>query len=287
MTAVATVGVHNDFAASEAGVAHRPANDEAAGRVDVIFRFCVEHVRGNDRLDHVLHDRVAQIFVRHGIAVLRGDDYGIYAEGLAIAVFDGDLGLAIGAEEIHFLALADFGETLRQAVCKLNRHGHELFGFVAGVTEHQALVAGAAGVHAHRDVGRLAHDGAHDRASGGIKSKKSVVVADLLDSLANQIIVVDDGRRGDFTGNDDQACRDQSFAGDPALGVLAHNFIEYRIRNLIGNFVRVAFRHRLGGEQKVAHVSVAQNKSPQCWTSFFWEGVKHPIGPTCRRQSRL
>src|SRR5260221_1210723 len=287
VTAVTAVGIHNDFAAREASIAHWPADDEAAGGVDVIFRFCVEHVRGNDRLDHVLHDRLAKIFVWYGVTVLRGDDNRVHADGFAIAVFDGNLRLAIGPEKIHFFALADFGEALREAVGELNRHGHKLFGFVAGVTEHQALVAGAAGVHAHGDVGRLALDGAHDRASCGIKTKESVVVSDLLDGLANQIIVVDDGRGGDFTGNNDQAGGYQSFAGDPALGVLAHNFIEYRVRNLIGNFVRVAFCHRFGGEQKITHVSVAQNKSPLCWTSLFGDGVQHTLGPTCRRQSRL
>ncbi len=152
MTAVAAVRIHNDFAAGEAGITHGSANDEAAGGIDVIFRFRVEHVRGNDRLDHVLHDRVAKIFVGYGVTVLRGDDNRVHADRFAIAVFDGNLRLAIGAEKIHFLALADFGEALREAVGELNRHGHKLFGFVAGVTEHQALVAGAAGVHAHGDV---------------------------------------------------------------------------------------------------------------------------------------
>src|SRR6476646_8510511 len=40
-----------------------------------------------------------------------------------------------------------------------DRERHELVGLVAGVAEHQALVAGAARVHAHRDVRRLAVDG--------------------------------------------------------------------------------------------------------------------------------
>src|SRR5208283_2435946 len=93
-------------------------------------------------------------------------------------------------------------------------------------------------------------------------------------------------RGGDFSGNDNQSGGDEGLAGDPALGVLAHHFIEHRIRNLVGNLVGVAFCHRFGGKQKVAHVSVAQNKSP-LRSSSFWGGVKHPLGPTCRRQSRL
>ena len=139
-----------------------------------IFGFCVEHVGGNDGLDHMLHDRRG--------ANLRSETVSLCCVEMttqstrnrfAVAIFDGDLGFSIGTEEIDFLALADFREALRQAVGQLDRHGHQFFGFVAGKAEHQALVARAAGVHAHGDVRRLALDGAHDRAGVGIKTDRA------------------------------------------------------------------------------------------------------------------
>ena len=54
MTAVAAVGVHDNLAAGESRVAHRSADDEAAGGIDVVLGVLVEHRGGNDRLDHVL-----------------------------------------------------------------------------------------------------------------------------------------------------------------------------------------------------------------------------------------
>jgi len=38
----AAVGVHNDFASGEAGVAHGPADNEAASGVDVVLGVLVE-----------------------------------------------------------------------------------------------------------------------------------------------------------------------------------------------------------------------------------------------------
>ncbi len=234
----------------------------------------------------MLHDGVAQIFVGNRVAVLRGDDHAIYANRLSIAILNGDLGFSIRTEKIDFLALADFGKALRQAVGQLDGHGHQLFGFVAGVAEHQALVASAARIHAHGNVGRLALDGAHDRASGGVKTVESVVVADLLDGLANQFVVIDVRASGDFSRNHDQARSHQRFAGNTALGILPHHFIENGIGNLVGNFVRVAFRHRFGGKQKIP-LGFAQNVSPYPVVFSGGCGSDTPMMPARPAGSRL
>ena len=190
---------------------------------------------------------------------------------LAVAVFDGDLGLAIGTEEMDLLALADFREALREAMGQLDRHRHEFFGFIASVAEHQALVAGAAGIHAHGDVRRLALYRANHRAGVRIETVFRVVVADLAHGFAGQLIVIHMGRSRDFAGHDDQSSGQQGFARYASLRILPHYFIKDRIRNLVSNLIRVAFRDRLGSKQKIAHVSVAQNQSPLRLV-FKWEG---------------
>ncbi len=100
VTAVAAVGVDDDFAAGETGIAHGTADNEAAGGIDVEFGFLVEHVCGDDGLDDFLDDGFGQIALGNFVAVLRGDDDGIDASRAAVDVFDGDLGFAVGAEEI-------------------------------------------------------------------------------------------------------------------------------------------------------------------------------------------
>ena len=60
MTAHAAVGIDDDLAAGEAGVAHGSADDEATGGVDVILGVGVEQLRGDDGLDDVLQDLGAE-----------------------------------------------------------------------------------------------------------------------------------------------------------------------------------------------------------------------------------
>ena len=65
MRAGAAVRVDDDLAAGEPGVAHRPADHEDAGRVDVKGQVpAVHHVRGQDREDDVLDDLLAEALVR-------------------------------------------------------------------------------------------------------------------------------------------------------------------------------------------------------------------------------
>jgi len=66
------------------------------------------------------------------------------------------------------------------------------------------------------------------------------------------------GGSGDFTGNYCKTRCNQRFTSYAAFGVLLHHFIEHRIGNLVGDFVRVAFGHRFRSKKKVLK-SLAQN----------------------------
>ena len=102
-------------------------------------------------------------------------------------------------------------------------------GLVAGVAEHQALVAGAARVHAHRDVGRLAVNRREHGAGLGVEAVFAARVADFGDRLADDVLIVDLGGRGDFAGDQGEARRDQRFARHAAHGILRENGVENRV----------------------------------------------------------
>ena len=74
---------------------------------------------------------------------------------------------------------------------ELHGQRHELRRLVARVAEHDALVAGAAGVDAHRDVARLLADELDDLHAVGIERLGRIDVADLTNGVARDALVVD------------------------------------------------------------------------------------------------
>ena len=77
-----------------------------------------------------------------------------------------------------------------------NRRGHEHIGFVAGIAEHQALVAGAllvvgGLVDADGDILRLFANAGEDGTGFPVKTHIGAVVADIFNDHAHQIFRID------------------------------------------------------------------------------------------------
>src|SRR5262249_37559018 len=155
----AAVGVDDDLAPGEARIAHRPADDEAAGRVDVDLRLRRPELLRHRGMDDLRPDGLLERLPLHGLVVLRRDHDRVDGDGPIVLVAHRDLALAVGPEEVDAvdLLLAHLGEAPGELVGELDGAGHELLRLVAGVAEHHALVAGAlrpriAAVDAARDV---------------------------------------------------------------------------------------------------------------------------------------
>jgi len=71
-----------------------------------------------------------------------------------------------------------------------------------------------------------------------------VIVADIPDRLANQARDVDVGGGRDLARDVDLARDHERFARDSPGGIVAQNRVEHRVRDLIGDLVRVPFGHR-------------------------------------------
>ena len=162
--------------------------------------------------------------------MLRRDDDSVDADrtsALAV-VADGELRLRIRAQPRQAAILADFRLSLHQPMRVIDGERHQLRRFVAGIAEHQALVAGAllevealAFVDALSDVGRLLVISDQNAAATIIDAVIGVVVADPLDRVARRLLVVDvlRGRR-DLAGEDDQSGVDQRLGRDASRFVL-------------------------------------------------------------------
>ena len=163
--------------------------------------------------------------------------------------------------------LADLGELAAEAVREHDRRRHQLRRFVAGVAEHQALVAGAllggllalglARVDALRDVGRLLRQQEVHEHPIRVEHVIVVDVADLADALARDLREVELGLRGDLAADDHDVRLDVGLAGDAAELVLLEAGIEDRVGNRVGDLVGMPLADRLRRED----VSVAHSHS--------------------------
>ena len=273
MGRVAAVGVDDDLAAGEAGVAGRAADDEAAGRVHVVFRILVEQTGGEVRLDDGLDDRLAQILDGDGVRMLGGDDDGIDAGGQAVGtVFHGDLALAVRAEPGQLAALTRGGEGAGEVVGVGDGGRHELLRLRAGEAEHHALVASAGRavvkgvVNAHGDIRGLVAHGDHHVAAVAVEAHLRPVVASVADGLSGQARDIDLRGRGDLAHDEDHAGRGRRLTRDAAHGVLRQHGVEHAVGDQVAKLVGMSLRDGLRGENfSVVHIPIpfrAQKKRP-------------------------
>jgi hypothetical protein len=256
----AAVGVDDDLAPGQPRIAHGPTDDEAPGRVDqqrAAQLARVVEVAGQHGHHHVLPEVVAQELRLDAVAVLRRDEDALDRRRRAVAVANGDLRLAVGAQVGQPVA-ADDGQALGELVGQRDRQRHQLGRLARGVAEHHPLVAraGVAGrvrcaVDALGDVGRLLVDRVDDRARVGAEAQVGVDVADPADRLARDVLDVDVGRGRDLARDDDQAGVDERLAGHAAARMVGEDGVEHAVGDLVGDLVGVALGDRLGGEEEL------------------------------------
>ena len=264
-----TVGIDDDLAAGEAGVAVRAADLEHAGRVDQELDVALDQLFRQHRLDDVLDDgvdggllhaldgdAVLADLLGHLGTVLGGQHHGVDGDRLAIDVLEGDLRLGVRPQPGQATILAQHGLALDQAMRQIDRHRHQRRRFVAGVAEHQALVAGAlveivvgGAIDALGDVGALLAVADVHRAAVGVETQGRIGIADAADGVARDLGVIDLGVGGDLAGEDDETGGDQRFRRDAGELVLGQDGVEDGVGDLVGDLVRMSFGHRFRGEQ--------------------------------------
>ena len=195
----------------------------------------------------------------HVRAVLRGNDDVGNGNGFVVYVNDGHLRLRVGAQPRHLAGLADAGEFASEAMGEHDGRGHEFGRFVAGITEHEPLVAGAllggflalglAGVHALRDVGRLARNNYVHEDPVRMEDVVVIDVTDFPDCIARNLdeinyftgIFESNLWYCDFAADDDDVGLGVAFAGDAAELVLREAGVQHGVGNGVANLVRMAF----------------------------------------------
>ena len=221
-----------------------------------------------DVLDQVRLDQRLRV---EAVAMLRGDEDALDLDRplvpvLVDVVADGHLRLPVGPQVRQDIGLAHLREALADPVREHDRQRHQLVGLTRGVAEHHPLVAGADPVERVlvavlrlervvdplRDVRRLLVDRDDHTAGLGVEAVLRARVADLRDRLAHEPRDVHVRLGRDLARHDDEAGRDQRLAGDAPGWVVGENRVEDRVRDLVGDLVRMPLGDGLRGELKRA-----------------------------------
>jgi len=81
------ISIHDNFAAGQSGIAHRPANHKSSRGINVVLRVLIEQVRRNHRLNHLLQNTRAQFLIAHGLRMLRGNHHRIHPHTFPFASY--------------------------------------------------------------------------------------------------------------------------------------------------------------------------------------------------------
>lgn len=208
-----TVGVDDDLTTSGTGITHGATNDEATRGVKMEDNLVIKVLGGDDGLDDLLEEDLADGLVVNTLSVLGGDDDGVDALGdhgaIVILVLDGDLGLGVRAQPGDLTRVAGNGEALNELGGEDVSEGHHLGGLVGGIAEHVALVTStnvlvlAADVNTTGNVGRLLLEADHDVAGLVVEALGGVVEANALDGITDDLLVVGVALGGDLTEDHD------------------------------------------------------------------------------------
>src|SRR6266699_2997521 len=139
---------------------------------------------------------------------------------------------------------------------KHDRRGHQFRRLVAGIAEHQALVAGAlfgsllavssTGIHALRNVGRLLGDDVGDENFIRMKNVVIIHVTNLAHGIANDLHVIEFCLGGNFASNDYDVALGIGLTRHATVAILRETGIEDGIRNRVANFIGLAFGDGFG-----------------------------------------
>ena len=224
----------------------------------VVDGLVVEVLGGDDLLDDLLLDLLAEVLERNVGRVLGGDNDGVDAErddrAVVVCVLNGDLGLGVGPEPGDGTVVAGVGHGLVKLVGELDGEGEVLGGLVGGITEHDTLVTGTKllesllVVETLSNIGALLLNGNEDVASLVVEALLGRVVANVLDGVTDDLLVVDLGLGGDLTEDHDHAGLGGSLASNLGEGVLLEAGIEDGVGDLVSDLVGVALADGLGCE---------------------------------------
>ena len=181
-----------------------------------------------------------------------------------VLIGERNLALGVGFEERRRARMPVGGHALEDLVRVMQRRGHQRRRLIAGIAEHDALVAGAlilvaAGIDTLRDMRRLRVEMVLEVQVLPVEA--ALLIADMLDRRAHRGLDfleragrpvacgIDHARAPHLARQHDEVGGGQRLARDARFGVLGEEQIDDRVRNLVGDLIGMPLRDRFAGEQ--------------------------------------
>lgn len=251
----ATVGVNDDLTTGKTSVTLWATDDEAARGLDlravtseetrdamlretyVVDGALIEKLLRDHLRDDLLPDGLPEVLSRDLLSMLSGDDYGVDTEGnrsaALLPVLNSDLRLGVRKKPGKSTGTARLRHRGIQAVGENESERHVLRCLVCRISEHDTLVTGTdalerAVVETLRDIRRLLLDSNEDVAGLVIEALRGVIIANLLDRVPNDLLVVDLRLGGNFTKDHDHTGLGGGLASDLGERVLSQAGIELK-----------------------------------------------------------
>ena len=242
------IGIHDDLAAGEAAIALRAADHKTTGRIHEEVDVALEELLWDDRFDDVLNHRLAEGRFADIGRMLGRHHHGMDGVRTPVDVANGDLTLGVGAQPSQLAVVTKTRLTFYETMGEINRHRHQGRRFIAGITEHQALITSSLAkiivkglVDALGNIRRLLVVGHQNGAALVVDAVFGVGIADLLQYISRHLDVINACVGGDLPSQHDETGITEGLSRDSGVLILSEEGIQNGIGDLIGNLIGMAF----------------------------------------------
>lgn len=164
-------------------------------------------------LDDLLKDLLTELLGGDVLRVLGRDDDSLDLlwdnSSTIVLVLNGDLGLGVWAQPWEGTITTGLGHVGVKLMGEEEGQWEEFWGLIGSITEHDTLVTSSEllksllVVKTLGDIWGLLLNGNQDVAGLVVETLSRVIVTDVLDSVTDDLLVVEVGLGGDFTENHD------------------------------------------------------------------------------------
>mmetsp|Transcript_8338 Transcript_8338/g.10720 ORF Transcript_8338/g.10720 Transcript_8338/m.10720 type:complete len:239 (-) Transcript_8338:123-839(-) len=237
----------------------RSSNYETTRRIQMIDSLIIQIFLRNHRLDNMLHQIRANLFVGNILRMLRRDNNSVHTlrNGHTILqhILTGNLRLTIRTNPWADTILTNFRQLGTQASRKIMRQRHVVLRLIRSIPKHNTLITCTNilhldCIHTLSDIRRLSLNGNNDITGLVVKSLGRIIVSNLFNGITNDLLVIHSRSRGDLSKDHNHTGLAAGLTGNTRHGISSYTGIEDGIGYLIAKLIGMTLIYRLGSEKE-------------------------------------